>query len=81
MPAELDEAVEVAAAAAGMTYSAWLAGVARRGVLVQAGLDAVAEFERDHGAFSEAELAEAGAWAKGATERSGRSGTFRRQSA
>jgi hypothetical protein len=45
---------------------------------VQAGLDAVAEFEHHHGAFTESELAAAGAWAASAIERSRHTGPVRR---
>ena len=81
MPPDLDAEIEAAAGAAGLTYSAWLAGAARKEFLVRAGLDAVTEFERAHGGFSETELAEAEEWAKDAIKRSRRSGTARRRSA
>lgn len=81
MPPDLDAEVADAARAAGMTYSAWLAAAARKEILVRAGLDAVTEFERAHGAFSETEFADAGQWATRAVERSKRSGTTRRRSA
>lgn len=81
MPPDLDAGIEEAARASGMTYSAWVAAMARREFLLQAGLDGVSEFERAHGAFTDAELAEAEAWAKEATGRSRRSGTTRRRSA
>jgi len=78
---DLDAAIDAAAAAAGTTYSAWLAVAARNELLVRAGLAAVAEFENEHGAFSESELAEAEAWAREALERSERSGTTARRTA
>jgi hypothetical protein len=34
-----------------MTYSGWVAATARKELTIRAGLDAVTEFERDHGAF------------------------------
>lgn len=71
---DLDAQIAAAAQAAGLSYSAWLAAVARKEFLIREGLEGVAEFERDHGAFSETELAEADAWAKDAIGRSRRSG-------
>jgi hypothetical protein len=81
MPPDLDDQIEAAALAAGLTYSAWLADAVRKQFLVQDGLETVAEFERTHGAFSEVELAEAEDWAKKAIVRSRGSGKRRRQSA
>ena len=59
MPPDLDTDIEAAASAAGMTYSGWLAEMARKEFMVQAGLDAVDGFERDNGSFTPEELAEA----------------------
>lgn len=81
MPPDLDDQIETAAVAAGLTYSAWLAHAVRKELLVQTGLETIAEFERTHGEFSEAELAEAEDWAKKATVRSRTSGKRRRQGA
>jgi hypothetical protein len=81
MPPELDAAIEAAAAEAGMTYSAWLANTARKEFAVGAGLAAVAEYERRHGAFTTEELEEAGKWAQSAVSRSKRSGSRQRRSA
>lgn len=81
MPPELDAAIEAAAAEAGMTYSAWLAGTARKEFAVRAGLAAVAEYERQHGPFTAAELAEAEGWAKAAVSRSKRTGSRQRRTA
>lgn len=81
MPPDLDAAIDAAARASGMTYSGWLAAAARKEFLVRTGLDAVTEFERAHGAFSDGERADAEEWAKNAIERSRRSGTTRRRSA
>jgi hypothetical protein len=50
------ERVVAAAAEEGVSVSAWLTEAARRALLVKDGLAAVAEWERQHGAFSEAEL-------------------------
>jgi len=81
MPPDLDTDIEAAASAAGMTYSGWLAEMARKEFMVQAGLDAVAGFERDHGSFTPEELAEADIWAKGALVRSNQTGARRRRTA
>jgi hypothetical protein len=81
MPPELDAAIETAAAQAGMTYSAWLAETARKEFAIGAGLAAVAEYERQHGAFTPEELAEAETWAESAVSRSKRSGSRQRRSA
>jgi hypothetical protein len=81
VPPELDAQIEAAAAQAGMTYSAWLAATARKEFTIRAGLDAVAQFEREHGAFSAEELAEAEEWAKGAIERGKRTGGRRSRTA
>ncbi|MDR0341508.1 MAG: hypothetical protein LBI49_00065, partial [Nocardiopsaceae bacterium] len=69
MPPELDAEIAAAAAQAGMSYSAWLAGTARKEFAIRAGLDSVSQFERDHGAFSAEELATAGEWADQAVRR------------
>jgi hypothetical protein len=81
IPPDLDAQIEAAAADAGMTYSAWLAATARKEFTIRAGLEAVEEFERQHGRFSPKESVEAEQWARGALERSGRSGPGRRRSA
>jgi hypothetical protein len=69
MPPDLDAEIASAAAEAGMTYSSWLAATARKEFTIRAGLAAVAQFEREHGAFTPEELAEADQWAAGAVER------------
>lgn len=56
---EVHDQVLVAAKADGLSVSAWMTNAARRALLVRDGLIAVAEFEAEHGAFSEAELASA----------------------
>jgi hypothetical protein len=81
LPPDVDAQVEAAAQAAGMTYSAWLAATARKELLLQEGLEGVAEYERVHGAFTEDELAEGDAWAAQAVARSRRSGSRPRRSA
>ena len=45
-----------AAAAESMSVSAWMTSAARRALLVRDGLAAVAEWEAEHGALSDAEL-------------------------
>jgi len=75
MPPDLDAEIAVAAAQAGMSYSAWLADTARKEFTLRAGLAAVSQFEQDHGAFSSGELAEAEEWATTAVERARRTGT------
>ena len=74
MPPDLDTHIEAAAAAEGMTYSGWLAAMARKEFMVRAGLDAVAGFEKEHGSFTPDELTEAETWAKEALVRSHRTG-------
>ena len=45
-----------AAAAEGVSVSAWMTSAARRTLLARDGLAAVTEWEAEHGAFTEAEL-------------------------
>jgi len=78
MPPDLDAEIAAAASAAGLTYSAWLADAARKEFTIRAGLAAVSEFEREHGAFTAAELAEADDWAARATRQTGGSAARRR---
>ena len=63
MPPDLDAEIAAAAEHAGMSYSSWLAATARKEFTIRAGLDAVAQFEDEHGAFTPAELADTGEWA------------------
>jgi hypothetical protein len=63
MPPDLDAEIATAAADAGLSYSAWLAEMARKEFTIRAGLAAVSQFEQDHGAFTAEEIAEADAWA------------------
>jgi len=62
-----------------MSYSAWLADAARKEFTIRAGLAAVSEFEREHGAFTSGEIAEAEEWAAGAVERARRTGSSSRR--
>jgi hypothetical protein len=48
--------VLAAAAEDGVSVSAWMTEAARRALLVRDGLRAVAEWEAEHGALSEAEM-------------------------
>jgi hypothetical protein len=81
LPPDLDTQIEAAASAAGTTYSGWLAATARKELTISEGLDAVADFEREHGAFSADELAEAESWAKNVIARSGQTGDRTRRTA
>jgi hypothetical protein len=81
MPPDLDAQIAAAAAHAGMSYSAWMAATARKEFTIRAGLAAVSQFEREHGAFTADELAEAGQWADDAAERAQRTGASQRRSA
>lgn len=56
---EVHAGIVAAAAADGMTLSAWMTEAARRALLVRDGLVAVAEWEARHGAFTAEELDEA----------------------
>jgi hypothetical protein len=67
IPPELDAEIAAAAEAAGMSYSAWVAQTARKEFTIRAGLAAVGQYEAEHGAFTPAEIAEAGEWASGVT--------------
>lgn len=49
----------MAAKAEGLSVSAWMTNAARRSLLVHDGLQAVAEWEAEQGALSDAELAAA----------------------
>ena len=49
----------VAAAEDGVSVSAWMTSAARRTLAIRNGLAAVADYEREYGAFTEQELAEA----------------------
>jgi hypothetical protein len=69
MPPDLDTEIAHAAADEGVSYSSWLAAVARKEFIIRAGLAAVDEFEHEHGAFTPDEIAEADRWAATAVER------------
>jgi hypothetical protein len=72
LPPDLAKRIERAAARESMTVSAWLASTAERQLKLEDGRRAVAEFERENGAFTPAELAKARAivrWSLGMGER------------
>lgn len=57
LPPDLSAAIDEAAAAEGKTVSAWIADVIDHRLRIDAGLRGVAEWEAEHGAFTEEELA------------------------
>jgi hypothetical protein len=59
MDPDIHVRVLAAAGAEGMSVSAWMTAAARRALLVRDGLAAVAEWEAEQGALSDAELAAA----------------------
>jgi hypothetical protein len=63
IPPELDDQIAGAAEAAGVSYSAWVAQAARKEFTIRAGLEAVSQYEAEHGAFTPDEMAEADEWA------------------
>jgi hypothetical protein len=58
LPPDVAWAVDQAAKAEGTTFSAWLAETAVRRLKLEAGRRAIAEWERDNGPLTEAELAD-----------------------
>ena len=54
--AVVHQQVLAAAADEGVSVSAWMTTAARRALLVRDGLNAVAEWEKEHGAFTATEL-------------------------
>lgn len=57
--ADVHDRVLDAAAAEGLSVSAWMTKAARRALLVRDGLAAVSEWEAQHGELTDAELAAA----------------------
>ena len=57
--ADVHAGVVAAASEEGLSVSAWMTNAARKALLVRDGLKAVAEWEAEHGALSEQELADA----------------------
>jgi hypothetical protein len=53
---EVHRRVVAAAADDGVSVSAWMTDAARRALKIRDGLEAVAEWEREHGEFTEDEL-------------------------
>jgi hypothetical protein len=53
---DVHRGIAAAAAEDGVSVSAWLTEAARRALKVRDGLTAVAEWEAEHGAFTESEL-------------------------
>jgi hypothetical protein len=53
------EGIVAAAAQAGTSVSAWITAAAREALLIEDGLRAVAEWEQENGAFTDAERASA----------------------
>jgi hypothetical protein len=51
-----------------MSYSAWLAQTAQKEFIIEAGLEAVRQYEADHGPFTSDEIAEAEEWAARVTQ-------------
>jgi hypothetical protein len=70
IPPELDAEIVAAARAAGMSYSAWVAQTARKEFIIRAGLEAVSQYEAEHGPFSPEEIAGADEWAARVTRQS-----------
>jgi len=56
---DVRDGVVEAAEAEGVSVSAWMTNAARRALLARDGLAAIAEWEAEHGAFTDAELAAA----------------------
>lgn len=56
---EVHAGVVAAASEEGVSVSAWMTNAARCALLVRDGLKAVADWEAEHGSFSERELADA----------------------
>lgn len=56
---DVHDGVLEAAQAEGVSVSAWMTNAARRALLARDGLAAIAEWEAEHGAFTDAELAAA----------------------
>jgi hypothetical protein len=71
IPPELDAEIAAAAEAAGMSYSAWVAETARKEFTIRAGLEAIGQYEAEHGAFTPDEIADADEWAGRVTQAAG----------
>lgn len=64
LPDDLDAAIAATAQLEGLSVSAWIAEITAREVKRTAGLAAVAEWEAENGAFTEAEMAAAHEWVR-----------------
>jgi hypothetical protein len=62
IPPELDAEIAAAARDAGVSYSAWIAQTARKEFTIRAGLEAVSQYEAEHGPFTSDEITEADEW-------------------
>jgi hypothetical protein len=71
LPPELDAEIAAAAQDAGMSYSAWVAQTVRKEFTIRAGLEAVSQYEVEHGPFTSDEITEADEWAARITQPSG----------
>jgi hypothetical protein len=71
IPPDLDAEIAAAARDAGMSYSAWVAQTARKEFIIRAGLEAVSQYETEHGPFTQEEIAQADEWAARVTQDSG----------
>jgi len=63
IPPELDAEIAAAAQQAGISYSAWIAQTARKEFIIRAGLEAVSQYEAEHGPFTQDEITDADEWA------------------
>ena len=77
--AEVAEGIVAAAAREGKSVSAWITEATRERLAIEDGLRAVAEWEAEHGAFTEDELAAADAWIEAATAPVPATGTRRKK--
>ena len=68
IPPDLDAEIAAAARDAGMSYSAWVAQTARKEFIIRAGLEAVSQYEDEHGPFTPGEIAAADEWAARITQ-------------
>ncbi len=68
IPPELDAEIAAAAQAAGVSYSAWVTQTARKEFIIRAGLEAVSQYEAEHGPFTPDETARADEWAARVTQ-------------
>jgi len=78
LPAELAREIDHAAARGGTTFSAWLAETAAHRLRLEAGRNAIAEWERDHGPLTSDELADGLARARSLLGRTKTKGPSRR---